>query len=368
GPDYDTVAQWADDLMAELRAHPGFTNIETDYQQNNPQIRISVNRARAADLGVSMRTIGNTLRTMLGGSITTTFVREGEEYNVILQASAQDRNSPTDLKNLYVRSSTSGELVPLSSIVTLEEYASAERLRHYDRMRAITVSAGLANGLSLGQAIDFIDNYAQTQLPYNIQLRYDGEAREFLESGYSLYVTFLLALVIVYLVLAAQFESFIHPLIIMTTVPLAITGGLIGLWLYGGSINIFSQIGAILLVGLAAKNGVLIVEFSNQLRDRGMDFLDAIVHAAGIRLRPVLMTSMAAAFGAIPLAIATGPGSESRQAVGVVIFFGVLFSMVLTLYVVPAAYALMAKHTTSPEHTARRIAKLRKEENTSAQP
>lgn len=362
GPDYDTVARWAEDLMNELRAHPGFTNIETDFQQSNPQIRIAINRDRAADLGVSMRTIGNTLRTMMGGSITTTFVREGEEYNVILQAKPEDRASPADLKNLYVRSSTSGELVPLASMVNLEEFASAERLRHYDRLRAITVSAGLDNGLSLGQAIDFIDNYAQTQLPYNIQLRYDGEAREYLESGYSLYITFLLALVIVYLVLAAQFESFIHPLVIMTTVPLAITGGLIGLWITGGSINIFSQIGAILLVGLAAKNGVLIVEFSNQLRDRGMEFADAIVHAAGIRLRPVLMTSMAAAFGAVPLAIATGPGSESRQSVGVVVFFGVLFAMLLTLYVVPAAYALMAKNTTSPEHTARRIAKLREEE------
>src|SRR5690606_10086288 len=241
------------------------------------------------------------------------------------------------------------------------EEAGPLELNRFDRLRAISVSAGLAEGYSLGQALGAIEDYVWTNMP-EVTLAYDGESREFKQSGQSLYFTFVIALLVVYLVLAAQFESFRHPFIIMFTVPLAITGALAGLWIWGVSINVFSQIGMILLIGLAAKNGVLIVEFANQLRDRGREFTDAIVHAAGVRLRPVLMTSFAAAFGAVPLMLATGAGSESRQAIGVTIFFGVMFSTLLTLFVVPAAYMLIARGTTSPDHIARRIARMRDEE------
>lgn len=359
GPDYKTLAAWSDELETWLRDNPGFRDIETDYKETKPQMRIAVDKNRAADLGVSLSAVGRTLETMLGGRVVTTFVRGGEEYNVILQGEAADRATPSDVRNLYVRSDRSGELVPLANVVTLTEAAGPDELRRFNRLRAVTVSAGLTEGFALGDAIDYVNRFAEEKLPYTLQLQYDGEAREFLESGSSLYFTFLLALVIVFLVLAAQFESFRHPLIIMTTVPLAITGGLIGLWLFGMSVNIFSQIGAILLVGLAAKNGVLIVEFANQLRDRGMALEQAVVRAAGIRLRPVLMTSLSAAFGALPLALASGAGSESRSVVGITVFFGVVFATLLTLFVVPAAYALLARGTTSPEHTAKRIAKLR---------
>lgn len=361
GPDYETLSRQADDLVAYLEAHPGFTDVENSYEERKPQIRVAINRDRAGDLGVAVAEVGSTLQTMLGGRSVTTFQRGGEEYDVILQGNAADRASPTDLRNLYVRSRTTGELVPLGSVIELTETSGADLLEHFNQLRAVTVSAGLAPDFPLGRAIDVVDDYAEEQLPAAIQLSYDGESAEFLEAGASLYITLALALVIVYLVLAGNFESFIHPLVIMTTVPLAITGGLIGLWLWGISINIFSQIGAILLVGLAAKNGVLIVEFTNQLRDRGQPFHDAIVSAAGIRLRPVLMTSLSAAFGALPLMLATGPGSEGRQAVGVTIFCGVIFATFLTLFVVPAAYALLARNTKSPEHVARRIRREREE-------
>ena len=361
GQDYQNLSREAEGLMTYLESQPGFVDIETEYNERKPQIRIAIDRDRAADLGVSVAAVGRTLQTMMGGQSVTTFSRGGEEYDVIVQGREADRRTPTDLRNLYVRSDTSGELVPLASVVDLEETAGADTLSHYNQLRAIEVSAGLAPGFPLGRAIDIVDQYAQ-QLPSTIQLNYDGAAGDFLEAGASLYITLALALVIVYLVLAANFESFRQPLVIMTTVPLALTGGLIGLWLTGITINIFSQIGAILLVGLAAKNGVLIVEFINQLRDRGQSFHDAIVNAAGIRLRPVLMTSLSAAAGAVPLLLATGPGAEARRAVGVVVFFGVLFATFLTLFIVPAAYALLARNSQSPDHVAQRIRLEREQE------
>jgi len=225
-------------------------------------------------------------------------------------------------------------------------------------MRAITVSAGLTEDLSLGDALDFMDGIAAEVLPAEIRLSYDGESREFKQAGGSLYVTFGLALVVVFLVLAASFESFKHPLVIMATIPLAVTGALAGLFLFGGTINIYSQIGAILLIGLAAKNGVLIVEFTNQLRDRGEEFYSAIARSAAVRLRPVLMTSTCTTFGALPLLLASGAGAESRQPIGVVIVFGVAFSAALTLFVVPTMYALLAKKTRSPHYVSSLIDRL----------
>ncbi|MDX1443081.1 MAG: efflux RND transporter permease subunit, partial [Gammaproteobacteria bacterium] len=277
-----------------------------------------------------------------------------------LQAEQEDRATPTDLYNIYVRSDSTGELVSLGNLVNISEEAGPKELNRFDRLRAIEVTSNLAEGVSLGEGLAAIEKYVLENMN-DIQLGYDGESREFKESGRSLYFTFVIALVVVYLVLAAQFESFRHPLVIMFTVPLAVTGALLGMWAWGVSVNVFSQIGMILLIGLAAKNGVLIVEFANQLRDRGTEFTEAIVHAAGVRLRPVLMTSFASSFGALPLMLASGAGSESRQAIGVTIFFGVMFATLLTLFIIPAAYSVIARGTTSPDHVAREIDSLRGE-------
>jgi Cation/multidrug efflux pump len=303
--------------------------------------------------------VGRTLETMMGSRIVTRFLDRGEEYNVILQARDEDRASPNDLNNIYVRSATTGTLVPLSNLVTVTETAGARELKRFNRLRSITITAHLKPGYSLGEALRYFEELVRTELPSHAQINYDGESREYVRSGGALYATFALALAIVFLVLAAQFESFKHPIIIMMTVPLAVAGALLGLYFSGGSINIFSQIGCIMLIGLAAKNGILIVEFANQLRDRGEEFMEAIVQASAIRLRPVLMTSLCTVFGAVPLMLATGAGAESRRAIGAVIVYGVTFSMLLTLYVVPVVYSVVAKNTLSPEHTSKLIEALR---------
>jgi multidrug efflux pump len=303
-------------------------------------------------------TVGRTLETMLGSRIVTTYVDRGREYDVILQGEDADRSSPEDLTNLYVRSTTTNGLVPLANLITLVEEAGPDQLNRFDRMRAITLEAALPDDVSLGEAVDALEAQARATLPASARIGWDGESREFRRTGSSLYFTFGLALAIVFLVLAAQFESFIHPIVILVTVPLALTGALVGIALYGASINVFTQIGGILLIGLAAKNGVLIVEFANQLRDRGVPFAEALIQASAIRLRPILMTSASTTFGALPLLLATGAGAESRQPLGIAIVFGVTISAVLTLFAVPAVYAVLAKHTRSPQYVSRLIAKL----------
>ena len=359
GSDYDQLRQWRDIMLQEMGGMPELVDVDSDYQERKPQLRVGVDPDRAATLGVSLEAVGRTLETMFGSRVVTTYLDRGREYSVIMQGADADRASPDDLTNLYVRAAGSGALIPLSNLVQLTEVAGPDQLNRFERMRAITVEAAPAEGVSLGQAVDALEARARQVLPAAARLSWDGESREFRRTGGSLRLTFVLALVIVFLVLAAQFESFVHPLIIMVTVPLALTGALVGLWLYGASINVFTQIGAILLIGLAAKNGVLIVEFANQLRDRGEEFTTALVEASAIRLRPVLMTSASTTFGALPLLLATGAGAESRRPIGIVIVFGVTISAVLTLIVVPALYALLARHTRSPQHLARLIARLR---------
>jgi len=359
GTEYTELVKWRDVLMQRMQDNPGLSNVQSNYEERKPQVRVSVDRNRAADLGVSLQTVGRTLETVLGSRIVTTYIDRDREYNVILQGRAEDRATPTDLENLYVRSDRTGELIPLSNVVQLAEVAGPTRLNRFDRLRAITVSAALEPGYSLGDALEFVEGVVHKELPTSVRLNFDGESREFRQSGGELYFMFLLALVVVFLVLAAQFESFLHPFVIMTTVPLAVIGALVGLWLYGMSINVFSQIAAIMLVGLAAKNGILIVEFANQLRDRGVEYREAVIEAASIRLRPVLMTSFCTAFGALPLMLASGAGAESRQAIGVVVFYGVVISVFLTLVVVPAVYTLVARNTTSPEAISQRLARLR---------
>ncbi len=359
GPDYATLAEWSDLLIQKAGENPGLVAVDTDYRERKPQIRVSVDRDRAAELGVSLQSVGRTLETVLGSRIVTTYVDRGREYNVILQGEAQDRATPTDLENLYIRSDRSGELVPLGNLVRLEEAAGAVELNRFDRLRAVTISADLAPGYSMGEAVGFFQQLVHEELPPNARLSFDGESREYLRSRGQLWTTFGFALAVVFLVLAAQFESFRHPLVIMTTVPLAILGALAGLWLFNMSLNIFSQIAMVLLIGIAAKNGVLIVEFANQLRDQGLDRVDAVVKAAAIRLRPVLMTSLCTAFGAIPFLLASGAGSEQREPIGVVVFYGTTIAVLLTLFVVPSVYTLVAGEHRSPQHLRHLIARLR---------
>ena len=357
GPEYAEIAQWRDIMMQRMEANPGLFSVDSDYKETRPQMRVQINRQRAADLGVSVTDIGRALETMMGSRQVTTFVQDGEEYDVIVQAGRDGRASPADLSAIEVRSS-GGELVPLSNLVTLTEIAEAGSLNRFNRLRAITITAGLAPGYTMGEALEFLNGVVETELPEHAQIDWKGESREFQSAGGAVLLTFTLALLVVYLVLAAQFESFIHPLVIMLTVPLGVLGALIGLALTGGTLNLFSQIGIVMLVGLAAKNGILIVEFANQLRDDGRKIRDAIIESASVRLRPILMTSIATIAGALPLVLAGGPGSASRATIGVVVISGVAFSTLLSLFIVPVFYVLLAKYTRSPDAVSHELEKL----------
>jgi len=258
-----------------------------------------------------------------------------------------------------VRSDRTGELIPLSNLTSLEDQAGPAQLNRYNRTRAVTISANLADGYTLGEALNYLEGIIRDELPNTAQIDYRGESRDLRESSGSLYFTFGVALFVVFLVLAAQFESFVHPLVIMVTVPLAVAGGLFGLWVAGMTLNIYSQIGIIMLVGIASKNGVLIVEFINQMRDEGMEFREAVVEGARIRFRPVVMTAFSTVMGSIPLIFATGPGAVSRMNLGVVIFAGVSIATFFTLFIVPAIYDLFARRTGSPNAVARKLQSMR---------
>ena len=356
GPEYAEIAQWRDRMLLRMADNPGLVGADSDYKETRPQMRVNINRQRAADMGVSVTAIGGALETMMGSRRVTTFVDNGEEYDVLVQAGRDGRASPADLAAIRVRAS-SGQLVPLSNLVTLSEVAEAGNLNRFNRLRSITITAGLAPGYPLGEAIAWAQQTASEELPQHAQVDWKGESREYQNAGSAVLLTFAMALLVVYLVLAAQFESFIHPLVIMLTVPLGVLGALLGLYVSGGSINLFSQIGIVMLVGLAAKNGILIVEFANQLRDEGRNVHAAIVESAMVRLRPILMTSIATVVGAIPLVVAGGPGSASRGTIGIVVIFGVTVSTFLSLFVVPAFYSLLAPYTRSPEAVARELEK-----------
>ena len=356
GVDYAEIAQWRDTLMQRMEGNPGLYAVESDYRETQPQMRVQIDRARASDLGVSVSDVGHALETMMGGRQVTTFVQDGQEYDVMVQAGADNRAEPADLAAIQVRGSDG--LVPLSNLVTISELAEAGSLNRFGRQRAITISAGLVPGYELGEAITWLEKVVSEDLPEQAQVDWKGLSREYLKAGGAVALTFALALLVVYLVLAAQFESFIHPLVIMLTVPLGVLGALIGLALTGGTLNLFSQIGIVMLVGLAAKNGILIVEFANQLRDQGRSVREAIIESSGVRLRPILMTSIATVVGALPLVLAGGPGSASRATIGIVVVFGVSFSTLLSLFVVPAFYHLLAPYTRSPDAIAQHLEKL----------
>jgi multidrug efflux pump len=357
GNSFEELLLWRDKMLEKAEQFPGLTNVDADYKETKPQLSVSIDKTRAAELGVSTQTIGRTLETLLGQRRIGTIVEDGEEYDVIVESEGVDRRQPSDLTNIMVRG-RGNELIPLSNLVTLREQAGASSLSRYNRLRAITISANLAPGTTLGQGLAFLEQTAREELPPNAQINYKGQSLEFKESSSQLAFTFGLALIIVFLVLAAQFESFVHPFIIILTVPLAVAGALFGLWASGATMNIYSQIGIVMLVGLAAKNGILIVEFANQLRDEGQSVRDALVEASVTRFRPIVMTSLATVMGALPLMLWQGAGSESRFAIGIVIFSGVIFSTLLTLFVVPAFYNLLARFTRSPNAVAQEIERL----------
>lgn len=361
GPTYEDLVAWRDIIIEKAAENTKLIGLEGDFRETKPQINVKVNQDRAGALGVSVTEINRSMETMLGSRRVTTFLNRGEEYDVILESEKDLKQSPLDISNLYARSQTTGELIPLSNMVDLYEFADAQSLRRYNRIRSITLEAELADDYSLGEALEYLENLIRTELPSGANIDYKGESQDYQEAGYSLYFVFVMSLVIVFLVLAGQFESFIHPMVIMLTVPLAVTGALFSLWISGMTLNIYSQIGLIILVGLAAKNGILIVEFINQLRDEGVEFREAILEASSKRLRPIIMTSLTTIMGSVPLIVSSGAGAETRLVIGTVIFTGVLISAALTIFTVPMMYYLLAKNTGSPHAVSQRLESLLKE-------
>lgn len=349
GSSYEELEKWKglmDDAIEQT--NPGLTGLDWDYQPTKPQLRLKVDYAKARALGISHEEISEALQILLGSKKATTFEYNGEEYDILLKADPKWFQSPQDLNQIYLSSDDGSQMIPLSNLVSLTEDATASSLNRYNRVRSITLSANLVDGYSLGDGLAYLNDLVRETLPAHATIEYKGQSRDFQKSSSSLYFVFIFGLVVVFLVLAAQFESFVQPFVIMLTVPLAFAGGIFALLFYGMSLNIYSQIALVLLLGLATKNGILIVEFANQLRDRGMSFYAAIVSATQLRLRPILMTAFTTCAGTVPLILSEGAGSETRQILGYVLLWGVAFSTLLSLFVVPVAYGLIARRTGSP--------------------
>lgn len=353
GTTYEGLVAARDRILAAAAQNPGIVNLDSDYKETKPQLRIDVDTTRAGDLGISVSAVSEALQTLLGSRRVSTYVDRGEEYRVIVQADAAGRSTLANLAQIHVKA-RDGSLIPLSNLVKTREVSGPRDLGRYNKLRAITLQGGLAPGYSLGEALTFLQEQA-AQSPEVLAVGYRGESQSFVETGGSILLVFGLTIIIVYLVLAAQFESFVHPGVIIMTVPLAVAGGILGLFVFGKTLNLYSQIGIVMLVGLAAKNGILIVEFANQLRDEGKDIAEAIRHAAARRLRAILMTSIATAAGAVPLMIASGAGAGARQAIGVVIVFGVILATLITLFLIPILYSRLAKWTGSPQAVSREL-------------
>ncbi|MBL8770267.1 MAG: efflux RND transporter permease subunit [Phenylobacterium sp.] len=354
GTDYPEIARWIQPILAAASENPGLARPRLDYEPTAPRVVVDIDRDKAAALGVSAQAIGRALETMFGSRRSTTYIKNGQEYDVLLQTERANRQTEEDLSRLYVRSA-SGEPVPLSSVVTTRVRGDTPDRSRVDRLRSISLSAQLNPGYTMGEAIQFFRDEAAKQQGSAITIKWGAGARDYLEASGSVGLAFGMALLLVFLVLAAQFESWIHPAVIMLTVPVAAVGGLFGLLVADSSINTYSQIGLIILIGIAAKNGILIVEFANQLRDEGLNIREAVIESASLRLRPIIMTSVSAAAGAIPLILEGGAGGEARRSIGVTIFFGAIFATLITLFIVPVFYNLLARFTKSPMATARRI-------------
>ncbi|OZI78930.1 efflux RND transporter permease subunit [Bordetella genomosp. 2] len=339
---YPELARMVDVYLDALRGYPGLQNLDTDLRLNTPELRVQVDRDKMADVGAGVDVVGRTLESMLGGRQVTRFKDQGEQYDVIVQVLPRDRANPADISGIYVRTRDGG-MVQLDNLLSVHESVSPQSLNHFNRLRAVKVEAAVAPGYALGEVLAHMQDVAREVLPHTVVTDLDGQAREFRDSSGSIYLAFAMALAFIYLVMAAQFESWRHPFIIMLSVPLSMTGALLALWLSGGTLSIYSQIGLITLVGLITKHGILIVEFANQLRDQGREMIDAVVEASVLRLRPILMTTGAMVLGTLPLAVSQGAGAESRQQIGWVLVGGLMLGTLLTLFVVPVAYTLVAK-------------------------
>jgi multidrug efflux pump len=345
---YAELKRHADRMLEAARRSPALANLDTDLILNKPQIRFDIDRQRVADLGLSVDVIGRTLESLIGGRQVTRFTLNGEQYDVVVQVEGAERASPEALRAIYVRNGR-GDVIQLSSVASTTETIAPRELNRFNQLRSATISASPAPGYSFGEALAALEQAAQEVLPPNVQIDYAGQAREFRQTGASILVIFVLALLFIYLVLAAQFESFVDPFIIILSVPLSLVGALAALWLTGGTINVYSQIGLITLIGLITRHGILIVEFSNQLREQGREKGQALIEASVLRLRPILMTTGAMVLGAVPLAIATGAGAESRSQIGWVIVGGMTVGTLLTLFVVPVAYSFLSR-ALKPSH------------------
>jgi HAE1 family hydrophobic/amphiphilic exporter-1/multidrug efflux pump len=342
--DFQKIRKVIPKFLEAARKDKTFQNVDVNLKFNKPELDLTIDRMRAKDLGLSTADISQALQSAFSGARSAYFIMNDRQYEVITQVPKSDRNTPTDISKIYIRNSR-GESIPISSVLSIEENSNPPNLYHYNRFNSATISASLAKGKTIGDGVKAMDRIAKEQLDESFQTALSGPSRDFKESASNTSYALLLALILIYLVLAAQFESFTDPFIIMITVPLAIAGALISLWMLGQTLNIFSQIGIIMLIGLVTKNGILIVEFANKKRAAGLSIKDAVLEAAAQRLRPILMTSLATALGALPIAISLGAAATSRKPLGTVIVGGLIFSLILTLFVIPAVYTyLSSKH------------------------
>lgn len=344
--------------MEEINNDPTFSNTDVNLKFNKPELNVTIDRSKAQSLGVSMLDIAQTLQLSLSGQRFGYFMRDGKQYQVIGQFEDEDRDAPVDLTSLFVKNNL-GQLIQLDNLVETHEESNPPQLYHNNRYMSATVSAGLAPGKSISDGIEAMDRAKANILDETFTTDLGGESRDFIESSSNTLFAFALALVLIYLILAAQFESFIDPFIIILTVPMAVAGAFISLWMFDQTWNIFSQIGTIMLIGLVTKNGILIVEFANQLREQGMSKYDATLKAAESRLRPILMTSLAIALGALPIAMSLGAASVSRMGMGIVIVRGTIFSLILTLFIIPAIYLMWSR----PKKISRELVELNRSDN-----
>ncbi len=344
GNTYDQLIEWKNIIKNEARKNSGLTSVQDDFDLNKPQLNVQIDQKKAADLGVSTEDIGRTIETLFGSKNVTRFTQDGKEYSIILQGDIKDRQEPSSISKIFVRSKNNNKLVSISNLVNYDEKGESPFLSRYNRQKAVTISARLVGDYSLDEALNFLKETVKEKTP-QAKIAYKGESEEYKKTNTELYIIFSLALLTAYLAMCAQFESWRHPLTIMLTVPMAILGGLLGLLVVGSSLNVYSQIALIILIGLSAKNGILIVEFANQLRKEGKKIEVAIIEAASIRLRPILMTSISTIIGVLPLIISFGPGAASRLTVGITIFGGMIFSTFFTLYVIPTIYTIIGKNT-----------------------
>lgn len=339
---FEKLREAIPEFLEEARKDPTFSIVDTDLKFNKPEINVTINREKAQSLGVSVLDVAQTLQLSFSGQRFGYFIKDGKQYQVIGQFDQKDRAKPNDLTSMFVKNNQ-GQLIQLSNLVEIEEQSNPPQLFHNNRYMSATIQAGLAQGKTIGDGIQAMERIKDKVLDDSFTTDLSGESRDFAESNSNTMFAFGLALLLIYLLLAAQFESFIDPFIIILTVPMAVAGALFSLWLFGQTWNIFSQIGTIMLIGLVTKNGILIVEFANQLRQKGIPKYEAIIQASESRLRPILMTSLAIAFGALPIALSVGAASVSRMGMGIVIVGGTIFSLILTLYVIPAIYLMWSK-------------------------